>query len=248
MNKPDSQLMIAYGESIKTMGNGKVGGYLVRFSTEEDPDLLGEFFTAKTYFGPSDGNNADAMFHHGFPMGKALAELADHWFDPIKTRRDDVGIWAEVVLNMADKYESKVYELAESGKLGWSSGAAGHLVRKKANGEILRWPIAEGSLTPTPTEPRNRIVSMKALEAERDRDRHFEMTSQLDECKTIRDVERLLREEWSFSNSVATAFVAKMRKLAQGELEEKARKEAVSTKAGDLLGVLAEMKRTLQAR
>lgn len=246
MGKVDKQLMVAYGESIKTMGNGKVGGYLVRFSTENDPDMSGEFFTAKTYFGPSDGNNADAMFHHGIPVGKSFVELADHLFAPIKTRKDDIGIWAEVVLNLADEYEEKVYQLAEAGKLGWSSGSAGHMVRKKSNGEIVRWPIAEGSLTPKPAEPRNRIVSIKTLESE---DRFSEMKAQLDECSTIRDVERLLRDELSLSNSAATALVAKMRHIAQGELEEDAQRKTVSTAAGDLLNVFAEMKRTFkQAR
>ena len=34
----------------------------------------------------------------------------------------------------------------------WSTGSAGHAVRKTMNGEITRWPIVEVSLTPTPVQ------------------------------------------------------------------------------------------------
>jgi len=155
--------VVAWGEAVKALGDGRVGGYLVRFSSEADPDLTGEWFTAKTYYGPRDGDGADTLVHHGFPLKAGMEELADRLLSPLKTTKDAVGIFAEVVLDMADEYEQAIYELVEQGKLGWSSGAPGHMVRRKDSGEITRWPIAEGSLTPTPAEPRNRVVSLKAL-------------------------------------------------------------------------------------
>lgn len=109
-----------------------------------------------------------------------------------------------------------------------------------------------------PTEKDGRIikkfslfeVSVVAMPAEHEaRIDTATVKSMLESCETIRDIERLLRDEAGLSNSLATALVAKMRKIAQGELEEKARREAANTKAGDLLDVLAEMKRTFsQAR
>lgn len=157
----DASTVVAWGEAVKALGDGRVGGYLVRFSTEADPDLTGEWFTAKTYYGPRDGDGADTLVHHGFPLKAGLEELADRLLSPLKTTKDEIGIFAEVVLDMADEYEKMLYELVEAGKLGWSSGAPGHMVRCKDSGEITRWPIAEGSLTPTPAEPRNRVVSLK---------------------------------------------------------------------------------------
>lgn len=156
-----SDTMVAWGDAVKALGDGRVGGYLVRFSSEADPDLTGEWFTRATYYGPRDGDGADTLVHHGFPLKAGLEELADRLLSPLRTRKDEVGIFAEAVLDMADEYEEMLYQLVEQGKLAWSSGAPGHMVRRKGSGEITRWPIAEGSLTPTPAEPRNRVVSLK---------------------------------------------------------------------------------------
>ena len=156
--KLDTQ--VYFGDSVKALGEGKVGGYLVRFGGR---DLTGDYFTEKTYLGKHEGDGMDCMFHHGIPLKADLAGFSDYLFAPLATKRDQIGIWAETVLNISDDYERKVYELAEAGKLGWSSGAAGHTVRKTADGEIKRWVIAEGSLTPSPAEPRNRTMTIKSL-------------------------------------------------------------------------------------
>jgi hypothetical protein len=84
----------------------------------------------------------------------------------LKAERTDAGIVAEVILDRRDEYESMLAELADAGKLGWSSGSAPHAVRKGADGEITRWPLIEGSLTPTPAEPRASAVPLKALAGE----------------------------------------------------------------------------------
>jgi hypothetical protein len=172
----DNDAMIYFGGEVKALNDsGLVGGYLVRFQPvgSKQKDLSGEFFTAKTYLGPKDGDGAESLFDHGYPIPipdgvdvttkNTLLALADHTFAPLKTKRDAVGIWAEVVLNLADDYEKHVYGMVQKKKLGWSSGSAGHRVRKNANGEITAWPIAEGSLTPCPCEPMNRAISMKSL-------------------------------------------------------------------------------------
>ncbi len=154
------------GDTVKSLGDGRIGGYLVRFTDATEKDLSGEYFTAKTYYGGRDGDGIDCLFHHSQPIKGVDAEYTDHLFAPLKTRKDSVGIFAETVLNMADEYERKVAALVEQGKLGWSSGAAGHTVRKSADGEILRWILAEGSLTPTPCDSGNHggIRPLKSVE------------------------------------------------------------------------------------
>lgn len=170
----DNDAMIYFGGEVKAINdNGLVGGYLVRFTDAKRKDLSGEFFTAKTYLGPKDGDGAESLFDHGFPIPipdgidsvtkSTLLALADHTFAPLKTKRDAVGIWAEVVLDLADEYEKHVYGMAKKNKLGWSSGSAGHRIRKNTSGEITAWPIVEGSLTPCPCEPMNRAISMKSF-------------------------------------------------------------------------------------
>lgn len=141
------------GAPLKALGEGRVGGYLVRFGSPGHRDLVGDYFTPETYFGPNDGDGVVTLVHHGFPLGPGLEGLADRMLAPLRTRRDEVGLWAETVLDLADAYERAVYELAAAGKLAWSSGAADHLVQRDADGRVRRWVIAEGSLTPTPAQP-----------------------------------------------------------------------------------------------
>lgn len=166
-------VLIYHGDALKALDDsGRVGGYLVRFSDSKSKDLHGEYFDAKGYYGPADGDGAETLFEHGFPVMPESApakvkdfikSLADRTFQPLKTRRDEIGIWAETVLDLADEYEKAVYGLVKMGKLGWSSGAPGHRVKMDKDGRITRWPIAEGSLTPRPAEPKNRAVALKSL-------------------------------------------------------------------------------------
>lgn len=147
------------GSEIKALGDGRVGGYLVRYSDANTPDLTGDFFDADTYLG--DPSSVDVYYNHGVDpivrrsvIGKATL------------RKDAVGMWAEAQLAMRDEYEKQIYKLAEDGKLGWSSGSAGHLVEREPAGKaykITRWPIVEASLTPTPAEWRNQAIPLKSL-------------------------------------------------------------------------------------
>lgn len=152
--------------SVKAFGNGRIGGYLVLFSGDEDPDLAGEFFTKSTDFGVDPGDPLPVYYQHGMDpqlgrrrLGKAIVKEVD-----------DVGVWIEAQLQMRDEYERAIYGMIEAGKLGWSSGAASHLVdrqRASKSTQITYWQLAEASLTPTPAEPRTsaNVIKAKAPEA-----------------------------------------------------------------------------------
>lgn len=156
--------LVYFGDPVKALDDtGRVGGYLVRFTSRNEKDLEGEYFSDKTYFGAGDGNGRDTLFHHGMPVKKGLEDLADHVFSPMKTRKDQHGIWAETVLNQSDEYESLVFKLVKAGKIGWSSGSSPHLVKKAADGHLDRWVISEGSLTHRPVDPMARAVPIKSL-------------------------------------------------------------------------------------
>lgn len=152
--------LVTFGASVKALGDGKVGGYLIRFSTDKDPDLTGDFFTPETDFG--EHKTADVYYNHGLD-----ATLKTRKIGKADLRSDEVGIWAEAQLALRDEYEQAIYEMAKAGKLGWSSGTASHLMERKAVGKsnlITRWPLGlDASLTPTPAEPRNGAVSIKSL-------------------------------------------------------------------------------------
>ena len=153
--------LIYFGGEVKALGEGKVGGYLVRYGTPTEPDLESDFFSSESDLGVEENNTLPVYYHHGMDgtlkarkIGKAIAKY------------DDVGLWLEAQLEMRDDYENRIYEMVEGGKLGWSSGAAGHLVEREQVGKawhIKSWPIGEASLTPTPAEPRNHVVPIKSL-------------------------------------------------------------------------------------
>lgn len=171
-----SDAFLYFGDTLKALDdNGRVGGYSVRFTDATRRDLTGEYFTSKTYLGAHEGDGVDVLFHHGMVIPappkasasqrKTFEAFSDHIYGTAKSKRDDIGLFTEAVLNLADEYEAAVFRLVKAGKLGWSSASAGHTVRKTSDGEITRWPIIEISLTPTPAEPLNRAVTLKAIES-----------------------------------------------------------------------------------
>jgi HK97 family phage major capsid protein len=161
METKESETLVNFGSEVKAIGDGKVAGYLVRFTTEQDPDLTGDFFTKSTDFG--DVSATPVLYHHGLDKTVGIRP-----FGKGQLKMDEVGIWIDAQLELADKYQQAVYKLVEQGKLGWSSGTASHLVRREETGKawhVLSWPLGlDASLTPTPAEPRNDVVPLKSIE------------------------------------------------------------------------------------
>lgn len=155
---PDSPTFFC--EEVKALDdNGRVGGYLTRFSTANDPDLTGDFFTKDTDFGDSD--KLPVLYQHGFDKTVGKRKIGS-----AKVTRDEIGLWAESQLSLRDDYEKMIFEMAKAGKLGYSSGAAGHTVERVNEGKanwIKQWYMAEASLTPTPAEYRNTVIPIKSL-------------------------------------------------------------------------------------
>lgn len=157
--------VIVHGGEIKAVRQDDglhVGGYLVKFTDAAAPDLAGDYFTPATEYGLDFPAKIPVYFNHG--MDKHFKNTR---ISRATVTKDEFGLWAETILQERDEYEKFIAELALSGKAGWSSGAAGHLVSRKAIGganEITSWPIAEGSITHTPCEPKGTvIVPLKSL-------------------------------------------------------------------------------------
>lgn len=165
--------------SLKVLDEGKIGGPLVVFSDESSPDLTGEFFTKSTYFGPIDEiNKINVLYHHGFDPTLQKKSLG---IGTIK--KMDECLWFEFQLDLADKYNRKIYELAKQGLLKLSSGAVSHLVEKVDMGKsvwIKSWPLAEGSLTPTPAEPRAQAYTIKFEEPKTKKQEEVNMSEEND--------------------------------------------------------------------
>jgi phage head maturation protease len=164
------QTLVSFGDAIKADDNGRVRGYLVRFG---GADLEGDYFTASTDFGrPMKSGERVPMnlyYHHGQDKQVGKSRIGTGYIT-----MDDKGLWYESQVEMADQYQKMIQDLAKSGKLGYSSGATGHMVERKkmADGryEITRWPIGEASLTPTPAEPMNMVKSLKDMYGDMEED------------------------------------------------------------------------------
>jgi HK97 family phage major capsid protein len=137
--------------SVKALGDGgRIGGYLVVWGDESRRDLQGEYFTPDTDLGLDWYPRRPVLYHHGLD-----GDLGPVMIGQIETLRPDpTGVWVEAQLDMRSRWARAVLDLVRQGALGWSSGSLPHLVEVKAGGHIRRWPIVEGSLTPTPAEPR----------------------------------------------------------------------------------------------
>lgn len=150
-------------DGIKSDRLGYVKGYLVRFGDTKTADLEGDFFTPQTDYGfpVAKGQRVplNVYYHHGMDAQVGKKSIGTGFI-----KMDDTGLWYEAQLDMADEYGSMIAKLCKQGKMGFSSGAAGHLVERKSMGtasEITRWPIAEASITPTPAEYRNSVKTLK---------------------------------------------------------------------------------------
>jgi len=158
-------LLTVYSDSIKSDRLGSVKGYLVRFGSPDATDLEGDYFTPQTDFGfpikAGERVPLNVYYHHG--MDKMIGKKS---IGTGYVKMDETGLWYEAQLDMADEYGNMIAKLCKQGKMGYSSGAAGHMVERKSVGkasEITRWCIAEASITPTPAEYRNSVKSLEDM-------------------------------------------------------------------------------------
>jgi hypothetical protein len=92
------------------------------------------------------------LWHHGLEEGDDRPGV-----EPIGTvdvataAKDSAGWWVRAQLDASSKYWRHIMRLLDADALYASSGAMSHLVKIADDGEILRWPWVELSLTPTPS-------------------------------------------------------------------------------------------------
>lgn len=238
-------VVLAFGGHVKALGDGRVGGYLVRFGDADDTDLEGDYFTAQTDFDIdwNDSAKSATYYNHGLDPVLKRRKLTTGML-----KRDDVGVWVEAQLQMRDEYERAIYKLAEQNKLGWSSGTAPHLVERKAvdgANEIVRWPLGlDASLTPTPAEHRNAVVSLKSWQ---DHGPQIELstgaTPEPIDVEETEDVEAVQPEDARPASATVTEAVesaAVNQPILQQEVKTIMENEQVNTQAIDMAAVAAQ--------
>lgn len=160
----DDEMLVNYGGAVKALGDGHITGYLVRFTSEDSPDMEGEYFTKDTDFDLKDGERTSIYYHHGQDPKLGQRKIGEGTL-----KVDEVGVWVDGQLAMRDRYEQAIYRMAEQGKQSWSSGTAPHLVERERTEKatwIKRWPLRlDATTTPTPAEPSTRVLTLKAYKA-----------------------------------------------------------------------------------
>ena len=124
-------------------------------------DTDGEYFSPNTdlcldWFPAS----RPLLYHHGVDSGPGTSAVGK--VDSTTTKQDADGWWVQAQLDKSNAYFEAISKLVGDGKLFASSGAMPHRTLKARNGEILRWPWVELSLTPTPA---NLFASVQPTEA-----------------------------------------------------------------------------------
>lgn len=140
--------------AVKALGEGRLGMYAVVWGDGKATDLSQEYFTKETEELESifkSIGKLPLLFHHAMD-----GEMKTNVVGVVDTlKRDDIGLWAEAIVDRSNRYNATIYEMAKRGLLGPSSGTLPG-ARRADGGEIKRWPIVEISLTPEPCEWRMR--------------------------------------------------------------------------------------------
>lgn len=143
---------LADGLAIKALGPNRVGAYLCLWGSQSMKDLSGEWFAPDTEEMTSIFKAVGvlpAIYHHALDdsVKSTVVGLVD------VMEQDETGLWIEAQIKEHEAYQRLIQPLVQKGMLGWSSGAlpGGRRVNK-ATGKIVRWPIVEASMTPSPME------------------------------------------------------------------------------------------------
>lgn len=152
--------MTIHGGALKALGEDRVGGYLILWGSPNQTDLHKEYFSSRTDLALDLYNQRPLLYHHG--LDGAVKTLKVGEIDTLKA--DNEGLWMEAQLDLRKKYVGAIMKLVKRGVLGLSSGAMPQLVEQDNDGHIRRWPLIEGSLTPTPAEPRIVAEAIKSIE------------------------------------------------------------------------------------
>jgi HK97 family phage major capsid protein len=155
--------MIAFGGAVKALNDtGLIELPLCMFGDPEHKDLTGQYFTPETNYHWDGKEKRPHLYHHGLDPEMGLKYLGDGLE---LSRIDKFALWAKSQLNLSDRYEAFLFQQAQAGKLGCSSGTAPHMIKCAEDGQILDWPIVEGSSTFSPIDWRTKglVQPIKSL-------------------------------------------------------------------------------------
>lgn len=138
--------------AVKSLGEGRIGGYAILWGNESQKDLDGQYFTKET-------EDLLTVFK---AMGK-IPWLVQHATDDViksvpvaevtTLEPDESGLWFEAKVIAHDLYKNYVSRLINAGKLFSSVGALPASVKSEKTGFISRFAVVELSGTWSPADP-----------------------------------------------------------------------------------------------
>ena len=137
---------------IKSAVEGLIGGYLVKWGSSEEKDLMGEWFTEDTDFWLDRWAHRPLLYQHGLDYALKGSDAVVGTMDDYEL--DEIGLWIQGQLDLRHRYKQAIEELIDQKALNLSSGALPRFVERSSEGWIKTWPIVEATLTPTPAEYR----------------------------------------------------------------------------------------------
>lgn len=186
------QMQIAIGgqalRATDVQRPGVIEGYLITFTGPEQKDLYQTYFNAETnyYRSAKDMVGMPILYHHGLdevigvnPIGRCIDARFDERGLYIRAQLytsdvpdDEVEQWLYGQRQLRKQYIDAVAAMAQSGELGWSSGALPQSVKSAASdGWMPSWMPVEGSPTYSEAMPvTNTVISARSyLDALKDR-------------------------------------------------------------------------------
>jgi HK97 family phage major capsid protein len=247
-----------YHSSIKAVEDGESWKLMV-LGAPYGWDKDGERFTPDTNFMLEIGESRPAIYFHGLNVtANGMQEVPEVIGKATAVKRDEQGLWFEVMLDKANKFAKRVWEAAKKGIAKASSGAINHLVRDMPDGTIAVWPIGELSLIDEgthrhPANPRAVAMPIKSLfetaeleipqafETEAESGEEVEQSGEQDSSsKTFDTVEELIGE-LDMEDTEKQAIVADVSKAVMDAMTAKA--EAEKTEAERVAAIKAEAKK-----
>jgi hypothetical protein len=159
-----SDVLTYAGGAVKDIGGGTVAGYLITFGGTDRSEYRDEFTPETDYdLSPVLPGRSPIYFCHAMHPtigAKVLGRGA--------LTVESAGVVIEGKMNLRDRDADRIYGEVKENRHGWSSGTAGHLVRRRKRSDgshvVLRWPLGlDASITDSPADPRNVAHAIKGL-------------------------------------------------------------------------------------
>jgi len=116
------------------------------FGSPENKDRQGDYFSPKTDFMVKEGDERPVLYYHGDRPDGGPDDRPQIIGRAKVTKKDEKGLWFEVILDKTKKLAERVWKAAIGGLARASTGSINYLVRRSPDREILTWPIGELTL------------------------------------------------------------------------------------------------------